>query len=52
LLRRALARPGAGDLASRFLPIDSNYPALGRWLARIEAQPGYARTCPPHWRND
>ena len=52
LLRRALARPGAGDLASRFLPIDANYPALGRWLARIEAQPGYARTCPPHWRND
>ncbi|MFO0226878.1 MAG: glutathione S-transferase C-terminal domain-containing protein [Gammaproteobacteria bacterium] len=51
LLRRALARPGAGDLASRFLPIESNYPALGRWLARIEALPGYERTYPPHWRS-
>jgi glutathione S-transferase len=51
LLRRALARPGAGDLAGRFLPIESNYPALGRWLARIEALPGYERTYPPHWRS-
>jgi glutathione S-transferase len=51
LLRRALTRPGAGDLASRFLPIESNYPALGRWLARIEALPGYERTYPPHWRS-
>lgn len=51
LLRRALARPGAEDLASRFLPIEANYPALGRWLARIEALPGYERTYPPHWRS-
>jgi hypothetical protein len=50
LLRRALARPGAEDLARRFLPIEINYPALGRWLARIEALPGYDRTFPPHWR--
>jgi glutathione S-transferase len=44
LLRRALGRPGAEDLARRFLPIEANYPALGRWLARIEALPGYERT--------
>ena len=50
LLRRTLARPGAEDLARRFLPIEANYPALGRWLARIEALPGYDRTFPPHWR--
>ena len=50
LLRRALARPGAEALAGRFLPIEANYPALGRWLARIEALPGYDRTYPPHWR--
>jgi hypothetical protein len=49
-LRRALARPGAEDLSRRFLPIEVNYPALGRWLARIEALPGYDRTFPPHWR--
>jgi glutathione S-transferase len=49
LLRRALGRPGAADLARRFLPLEANYPALGRWLARIEALPGYERTYPPHW---
>jgi glutathione S-transferase len=50
LLRRALNRPGGRELSSRFLPISANYPALGRWLARIEALPGYERTYPPHWR--
>ncbi|MEY4356830.1 MAG: hypothetical protein RL469_156 [Pseudomonadota bacterium] len=51
-LRRALGRPGAEDLARRFLPLEVNYPALGRWLARIEALPGYDRTFPPHWRGN
>jgi hypothetical protein len=32
------------------MPIEINYPALGRWLARVEALPGYERTYPPHWR--
>lgn len=50
LLLRALQRPEAGVLSSRFLPLEVNYPALARWLARIEALPGYARTFPPHWR--
>jgi glutathione S-transferase len=50
LLRRALGRQGAEDLARRFLPLEANYPALGRWLARIEALPGYDRTYPPQWR--
>lgn len=50
LLRRALDRPQGRDLASRFLPVEANYPALGRWLARIESLPGYERTYPPHWR--
>ena len=40
-LRRALDRPGGRELSSRFLPISANYPALGRWLARIEALPGF-----------
>lgn len=52
LLRRALDRPGGRELSSRFLPISANYPALGRWLARIEALPGYERTYPPHWREN
>jgi len=50
LLRRALQRTEAHELASRFLPVEVNYPALGRWVARVEALPGYERTYPPHWR--
>jgi glutathione S-transferase len=50
LLVRALNRPEARDLSSRFLPLATNYPALDRWIARVEALPGYARTYPPHWR--
>ena len=50
LLRRALERPEARELSSRFMPVEVNYPALGRWLTRVEALPGYDRTYPPHWR--
>jgi glutathione S-transferase len=50
LLKRALERPAACELAARFMPVEINYPALGRWLARIEGLPGYERTYPPHWR--
>jgi glutathione S-transferase len=51
LLRRALERPEARELSSRFMPVEVNYPALGRWLKRVEDLPGYERTYPPHWRN-
>jgi len=50
LLRRALDRPEAADLSSRFMPVEVNYPALGRWLKRVEGLPGYERTYPPHWK--
>ncbi|MBS0580009.1 MAG: glutathione S-transferase family protein [Proteobacteria bacterium] len=50
LLKRALEKPRAQQLSSRFMPMEVNYPALGRWLARVAAQPGYERTYPPHWR--
>ncbi|HTV97115.1 MAG TPA: glutathione S-transferase family protein [Steroidobacteraceae bacterium] len=49
VLRRALDRSAAAELGSRFLPMEKNYPALARWIGRIEALPGYARTYPPHW---
>jgi glutathione S-transferase len=52
LLRRALEKPRAQELSSRFMPVEVNYPALGRWLARVAAQPGYERTYPPHWREN
>jgi glutathione S-transferase len=51
LLRRALDKPAAADLGARFLPMETHYPALARWIHRIEALPGYARTYPPHWRD-
>ena len=50
LLRRALDKPAGAELRKRFLPMQSNYPALARWIERIEALPGYAGTYPPHWR--
>ncbi len=50
LLLHALQRPEAHELAARFLPMQSNYPAIGRWLERVAALPGHARTWPPHWR--
>ena len=50
LLLRALNRPEARDLSSRFLPLETNYPALDRWIGRVQALPGYERTYPPHWR--
>jgi glutathione S-transferase len=50
LLRRALEKREAGELRSRFLPMETTYPALARWIGRIENLPGYDRTYPPHWR--
>jgi glutathione S-transferase len=37
LLLRALTKPAARELAARFLPVEINYPALGRWLERVSA---------------
>jgi glutathione S-transferase len=51
VLRRALNRTAAAELGARFLPMERNYPALARWIHRIESLPGYARTYPPHWRD-
>jgi glutathione S-transferase len=50
MLLRALQKPEARDLSTRFLPLEVNYPALARWIKRVEALPGYEKTFPPHWR--
>jgi glutathione S-transferase len=50
LLHRALTRPAAAELSARFLPAEVHYPALARWMQRMEALPGFERTWPPHWR--
>ena len=51
VLRRALNRASAKELGARFLPMEQNYPALARWIHRIESLPGYDLTYPPHWRD-
>jgi glutathione S-transferase len=51
LLRRALDKSSAAELGARFLPMERNYPALARWIERIESLPGYENTYPPHWRD-
>jgi glutathione S-transferase len=51
LLLRAMEKRGAGNLRSRFLPMETTYPAIARWIKRVEALPGYDRTYPPHWRD-
>jgi maleylpyruvate isomerase len=28
----------------------TTYPAIARWIERMEQLPGYDRTYPPHWR--
>lgn len=49
LLHRVLMRPEAKELSARFLPAEIHYPALARWMQRVEALPGFAKTWPPHW---
>jgi glutathione S-transferase len=50
MLLRTLERREAHELRSRFLPVETNYPAINAWIKRVEALPGYERTYPPHWR--
>ncbi len=51
LLRRAMEKREAGDLRSRFLPMEIDLPG-DRPLDRARgALPGYERTYPPHWRD-
>ncbi|MFO1406265.1 MAG: glutathione S-transferase family protein [Steroidobacteraceae bacterium] len=51
LLLRAMEKREAGELRSRFLPMATTYPAIARWIGRMESLPGYERTVPPHWRD-
>jgi glutathione S-transferase len=51
MLLRVLERREAQELRARLLPLEANFPAIARWIKRIEALPGYDRTYPPHWRD-
>jgi len=50
MLLRSLERREAQELRARFLPLDSNFPAIAAWIGRIQGLPGYERTVPPHWK--
>ena len=50
LLLRAMEKREAGDLRARFVPMSTTYPAIARWIERMQGLPGYERTYPPHWR--
>lgn len=49
-LNRAAQKPAAQALELGVEPLADSYPGLARWVARIEALPGYEQTYPPHWR--
>lgn len=49
VLHHSLTQPGAHELSARFLPLSVHYPALVKWLGRVESLPGFARTWPPGW---
>lgn len=51
LLLRAMEKREMGELRSRFLPMATTYPAIARWISRMESLPGFDRTYPPHWRD-
>lgn len=49
-IERAFSKPAAETLDHGLRPLSGVLPALGAWIARIEALPGYEATFPPHWR--
>jgi glutathione S-transferase len=49
-LLRAAEKPDAARFDHGFLPMARTWPSVVRWMAAIEALPGYDRTFPPHWR--
>jgi len=49
LLLRAANKDTAETVAGTLRNIGKYYPAVYAWSNKIEAIPGYDRTCPPHW---
>ena len=49
-LARATARDDAGFLNLSVTPLETHFPALAAWQARMEALPGYDDAYPPHWK--
>jgi len=49
-LLRAAGLVDANRLNLMILPLDNTYPNISMWLKRIESEPGYDKTYPPHWK--
>lgn len=49
-LLRAAAREDEASLSLAIHPLDTHFPHLGAWAARIGEMPGYDNAYPPHWR--
>jgi glutathione S-transferase len=49
LLHRALMRPEAQELSTRFLPVEVHYPQTARWMRRVEAlfKPSFVESMDP-----
>ena len=50
LVERAASKDNVKSLDLGLSSIGTRYPAIGRWKVRMESQPGYERTYPPHWK--
>ncbi|WP_350647964.1 glutathione S-transferase family protein [Pseudomonas sp. HY13-MNA-CIBAN-0226] len=49
MLMRLGIRPDVLALELRFNDVRSTYPAIAKWLARLEALPAFDAAYPPHW---
>lgn len=49
-LSRAAIKENTAEVSGNLITIDKNYPAIGKWVKRIESIPGYEKTYPPHWK--
>lgn len=49
-LVRAAAREDEASLSLAIHPLDTHFPSLGAWAARIAGLPGYDTAYPPHWK--
>ena len=50
-LNRAAGQENAAALGLAITPLDTNYPMLAAWQARMKAPPGFESAYPPHWKS-
>ena len=50
LFSRVMGNISNDKLAIDFVPLADHYPAIGSWMTRVEAMPGFDDVYPPHWK--